>query len=323
MSSCYFARLAPEKGFDIAVWAFIELARQHPEARFHVGGWLAEKDRAFYEVQIERIAAAGLSDRFRHVEAPDGASKMAFLEEIDVFTVPARFIEPKGLYLLEAMACGLPVVVTDRGAFPEMIASGGEGCSVAPTTRATSQPNSRTSLIILTKPLRSGRKGGIGSSAATAAKRWPGRPLRYLRESCRGSERVGSREDLPHHLAIDVGEAEIAPLVAPRELLVIKTEEVQDGGVEVVEVDLSGDRTEAECIGLAVHEAAFDSAAGHPGAEALGLVFAVAGLPQDGLDLFAEKGVVVGHMGGGSDTEHLTQKGQTQGAVARPKMREE
>ena len=128
----YFARLAPEKGFDIAVGAFIELARQHSEARFHVGGWLAEKDRAFYEVQIERIAAAGLSDRFRHVEAPDGASKMAFLEEIDVFTVPARFIEPKGLYLLEAMACGLPVVVPDRGAFPEMIASGGGGLLCRP-----------------------------------------------------------------------------------------------------------------------------------------------------------------------------------------------
>lgn len=128
----YFARLAPEKGFDIAVGAFIELARQHPEARFHAGGWLSEKDRAFYEVQIERIAAAGLSDRFRHVEAPDGASKMAFLEEIDVFTVPARFIEPKGLYLLEAMACGLPVVVPDRGAFPEMIASGRGGLLCRP-----------------------------------------------------------------------------------------------------------------------------------------------------------------------------------------------
>ena len=128
----YFARLAPEKGFDIAVGAFIELAPRFPELRFHAGGWLAEKDRAFYEVQIERLAAAGLSDRFRHVEAPDGASKMAFLEEIDVFTVPARFIEPKGLYLLEAMACGLPVVVPDRGAFPEMIASGGGGLLCRP-----------------------------------------------------------------------------------------------------------------------------------------------------------------------------------------------
>ena len=128
----YFARLAPEKGFDIAVGAFIELAPRFPELRFHAGGWLAEKDRAFYEVQIERLAAAGLSDRFRHVAAPDGASKMAFLEEIDVFTVPARFIEPKGLYLLEAMACGLPVVVPERGAFPEMIASGGGGLLCRP-----------------------------------------------------------------------------------------------------------------------------------------------------------------------------------------------
>jgi glycosyltransferase involved in cell wall biosynthesis len=96
---------------------------------------LADADgraHVIHEVQMERIAAAGLSDRFRHVEAPNGASKMAFFEEIDVFTVPARFIEPKGLYLLEAMACGLPSVVPSRGAFPEMILASGGGLLCEP-----------------------------------------------------------------------------------------------------------------------------------------------------------------------------------------------
>jgi len=128
----YFARLAPEKGFDLAVGAFIEVAKKHPGARFHVGGWLSEKDRAFYEAQITRLVAAGLSDRFRHIEAPDGPTKMAFLKDIDIFTVPARFIEPKGLYLLEAMACGLPCVVPSRGAFPEMILASGGGLLCKP-----------------------------------------------------------------------------------------------------------------------------------------------------------------------------------------------
>lgn len=123
----YFARLAPEKGFDLAVAAFLELAPRFPEARFHAGGWLSEKDRPFYEAQLARIEAAGLSGRFRHVEAPDAEAKREFLKDIDFFTVPARFVEPKGLYALEAMACGLPVVVPDRGAFSEMIASGGGG----------------------------------------------------------------------------------------------------------------------------------------------------------------------------------------------------
>jgi glycosyltransferase involved in cell wall biosynthesis len=123
----YFARLSPEKGFDLAVSAFLELAPRFPELLFHAGGWLSPKDRDFHAAQVARIEAAGLSDRFRHLEAPDVEAKMEFLKGIDLFTVPARFVEPKGIYALEAMACGLPVVVPERGAFPEMIASGGGG----------------------------------------------------------------------------------------------------------------------------------------------------------------------------------------------------
>lgn len=128
----YFARLAPEKGFDLAVSAFIELAPRFPDLRFHAGGWLSEKDREFYLSQLARIEVAGLSDRFLPLEAPDAEAKMEFLRGIDLFTVPARFAEPKGIYALEAMACGLPVVVPDRGAFPEMIAASGGGLLCKP-----------------------------------------------------------------------------------------------------------------------------------------------------------------------------------------------
>ncbi|MEO0414794.1 MAG: glycosyltransferase, partial [Verrucomicrobiota bacterium] len=44
-----------------------------------------------------------------------------FLARVAVFCVPARFIEPKGLYALEAIASGVPVVAPDRGAFPEIL----------------------------------------------------------------------------------------------------------------------------------------------------------------------------------------------------------
>jgi len=121
----YFARLAPEKGFDLAVGAFLRLAPQFPKLRLHAGGWLSPKDRDYFRALIDQIDQAGLSHRFRHVEAPDAAAKHEFFKEIDLFTVPARLVEPKGIYALEAMACGLPVVVPDRGAFPEMVAGGG------------------------------------------------------------------------------------------------------------------------------------------------------------------------------------------------------
>lgn len=128
----YFARLAPEKGFDLAVDAFLQLAADDDEIRFEAGGWLSEKDEAFVERQREKIHSAGLSARSQIHVSPDGEAKMEMLSRVDVFTVPARFIEPKGLSVLEAMACGIPVVVPNRGAYPEMIASSGGGLLCEP-----------------------------------------------------------------------------------------------------------------------------------------------------------------------------------------------
>ena len=119
----YFARLAPEKGFDVMVDAFIELAPRFPEATLRVAGWLSEKDNDFYAEQLAKIESVGLNDRFTHVEAPDGEAKLDFLSELDAFSVPARFVEPKGLYALEAIACGIPFVAPDRGIFPELVGS--------------------------------------------------------------------------------------------------------------------------------------------------------------------------------------------------------
>ncbi|MDB3941854.1 glycosyltransferase family 4 protein, partial [Verrucomicrobiales bacterium] len=116
----YFARLAPEKGFDVMVDAFIELAPRFPEATLRVAGWLSEKDNDFYAEQLAKIESVGLNGRFTHVEAPDGEAKLDFLSELDAFSVPARFVEPKGLYALEAIACGIPFVAPDRGIFPEL-----------------------------------------------------------------------------------------------------------------------------------------------------------------------------------------------------------
>ncbi|MEM1441217.1 MAG: glycosyltransferase family 4 protein [Verrucomicrobiota bacterium] len=123
----YFARLSPEKGFDLLVDAFLSLASKLPEAKLKVAGWLSEKDREFYAEQIEKIETAGLADRFEHFEAPDAEGKIKFFEEMDLFCVPTRFEEPKGLYVLEAMACGLPIVAPAHGPFPEMISESEAG----------------------------------------------------------------------------------------------------------------------------------------------------------------------------------------------------
>jgi glycosyltransferase involved in cell wall biosynthesis len=50
-----------------------------------------------------------------------------FFHDIDVLSVPSPYREPKGLYVLEAMACGVPVVQPNYGAFPEIMARTGGG----------------------------------------------------------------------------------------------------------------------------------------------------------------------------------------------------
>jgi glycosyltransferase involved in cell wall biosynthesis len=55
---------------------------------------------------------------------------VAFLSSVDVLSVPAIYDEPKGIFLLEAMASGVPVVQPRRGAFIEVVEKTGGGLLV-------------------------------------------------------------------------------------------------------------------------------------------------------------------------------------------------
>jgi glycosyltransferase involved in cell wall biosynthesis len=125
----YLARLAPEKGLHILAEAFVIL-RQMPEmenARLRIAGWLGENNRAYAEGIFAKLRAAGLADAFEYVGEVDRHGKLEFLASIDVLSVPTTYQEPKGLFVLEALAAGVPVVMPDHGAFPEVLAETGGG----------------------------------------------------------------------------------------------------------------------------------------------------------------------------------------------------
>jgi glycosyltransferase involved in cell wall biosynthesis len=130
----YLARLAPEKGLHILVEAFLQL-RQLPgtaDARLRIAGWLGASQRAFAEDQLARLRDAGLDPASVYAGSPARRGKIAFLRELDVLSVPTVYREPKGLYVLESLAAGVPVVQPAHGAFPELIAGTGGGCLVPP-----------------------------------------------------------------------------------------------------------------------------------------------------------------------------------------------
>jgi glycosyltransferase involved in cell wall biosynthesis len=130
----YFARICPEKGLHNLAEAFLLLKKMRgtETARLHVGGWLGENNKAYFEGISQRIKEAGAGDHFAHHEAPDHASKVRFLHGLDVLSVPTTYREPKGLYVLEALANGVPVVQPRHGSFPELIEATGGGVLVAP-----------------------------------------------------------------------------------------------------------------------------------------------------------------------------------------------
>ena len=130
----YLARLAPEKGLHLLVDSFLEL-RDRPgmeAARLELAGWLGDAHREYAETQFAKLRAAGAGEAFSYRGEVDRRAKIGFLRNLDVLCVPTTYRDPKGLFALEAMAAGVPVVQPDHGAFPELIASTGGGCLTPP-----------------------------------------------------------------------------------------------------------------------------------------------------------------------------------------------
>jgi glycosyltransferase involved in cell wall biosynthesis len=130
----YFARICPEKGLHLLVDAFHILRKTPgaPPCRLRVSGWLGENNRPYLDDLRRKIDGWGLASDFEHVEAPDHASKVRFLQSLDVLSVPTTYREPKGLYVLEALANGVPVVQPRHGSFPELVEKTGGGLLVNP-----------------------------------------------------------------------------------------------------------------------------------------------------------------------------------------------
>jgi glycosyltransferase involved in cell wall biosynthesis len=123
----YFARIAPEKGLDVLVDAFVELCREGRDCRLIIGGYRPETARKYFEGAWQKLVQAGVADRCLDVGEPDLAGKVEFFQSIDVLSVPAVYPEAKGLYVLEAMAAGTPVVQPRTGSFPELVETSGGG----------------------------------------------------------------------------------------------------------------------------------------------------------------------------------------------------
>jgi glycosyltransferase involved in cell wall biosynthesis len=130
----YLARIAPEKGLHVLCDAYHLLRSRSslPQSRLWAAGYCAPEHKPYLAGIQKDLAARGLADHFLYHGELDRIGKQNFLRNLSVFSVPEPYDEPKGLFLLEALASGVPVVQPRRGAFSEIVENTGGGILVEP-----------------------------------------------------------------------------------------------------------------------------------------------------------------------------------------------
>jgi glycosyltransferase involved in cell wall biosynthesis len=188
----YFARIAPEKGLHNLADAYRVLRTEKglPPSRLMAAGYLPPEHKAYLEGIAENLRAAGLGDEFVYGGAVDRAKKVQFFHDIDVLSVPSPYHEPKGLYLLEAMACGVPVVQPNHGAFPEIIERTGGGV----LARSDSGTDVADAILSLWKD--PARRQALGRAGAEGVRRHY--TVRHMAEGVLNAYREATLQDVSH-----------------------------------------------------------------------------------------------------------------------------
>ncbi len=123
----FLARMSHGKGLGTLADAFLLVKQKIPNAKLRVAGAQTHTDRPFV-----RQLQTKLGDSAEFLPNLDRAAKLEFLRSLNVLSVPATYGEAFGMYVLESLACAVPVVQPRHGAFPELIEATGGGLLCEP-----------------------------------------------------------------------------------------------------------------------------------------------------------------------------------------------
>ena len=132
----YISRMCHKDGFDIVVDAFIELKKKpgFDDVKLIATGGSTGDDTKFNKEQKRKLKEHNLLDDFEIITEFEGQEVNAFFRKVQMVSVPVRIGEAFGMYMIEAMASGVPVVQPALGAFPEIIQLSGGGVTYEPNT---------------------------------------------------------------------------------------------------------------------------------------------------------------------------------------------
>ena len=165
----YLARFIPGKGLGVLVDAFITMKRRGrvPRLRLRCAGSMTADDARYVGTLRTKLEAAGWAADVEFLPNVSRAEKMEFLRGLDVFTVPAISSEAFGLYVIEALAAGVPVVQPRVFAFPEIVEATGGGVVYEPGSSAEENATALADALegLLRDPERARSLGRAGREA--------------------------------------------------------------------------------------------------------------------------------------------------------------
>lgn len=132
----YLARMYEPKGLGTLIEAFLILGKRNPDFRLKVAGAQVGYDAVYVGQLTQKLAAAGLAERVSWHPNLSREEKIAFLQSLSVLSVPATYGESFGLYVIEALAAGVPVVQPRHAVFPELLEQTGGGVLCEPNDPA-------------------------------------------------------------------------------------------------------------------------------------------------------------------------------------------
>ncbi len=132
----FVSRMCEENGLDILVDAFIELKKEekYKDVKLILTGGYTGDDKNYLKKIRQSIKKNGLNNAVEFHEDFEEEGLREYFKKVSMISVPVKKGEAFGIYLLEAMASGIPVVQPALGAFPEIVGLAGGGKVYEPNT---------------------------------------------------------------------------------------------------------------------------------------------------------------------------------------------
>jgi glycosyltransferase involved in cell wall biosynthesis len=133
----YLSRMCHDKGLDTLVDAFIKLKKNRnlKNAKLRITGGITNADTDFINHIQKKLRSSAFIDDAQFLSAFDRDTKIDFLQTLSLLSVPEKRPVAYALYVIEALAAGVPVVAPQSGVFPELLEITGGGLLYEPKNK--------------------------------------------------------------------------------------------------------------------------------------------------------------------------------------------